>query len=84
MDAEDFLDGPPGQGLGHVDGKRLNRVKIQIESWSGFAKGTPGDDFPPAVDQVTQFRPILGLAPDKRHSQFVLELADREELENRP
>ena len=84
LDAEDLLDGPAGQGLGHGDGQRLDRVEIQIESRSGFAKGTPGDNFPPAVDQIMQFRSILGLALGKRHSQFVLELGDRENLGNQP
>jgi hypothetical protein len=82
--SKDLFDGPSGQGLGHVDGQRLDRVEIQIKPWSGFAKGTPGDDFSPAIDQIVQLGPILGLVPGKRHRPFILELGDRGKLGNRP
>jgi hypothetical protein len=83
LGAEDLFDGPTGEGLGHVDGQRFDRVEIQIEPGSGVAEGAAGDDFPPAVGQVAQIGPILGLALGERHRRFVLELGDGEESGNR-
>jgi hypothetical protein len=81
--SEDLFDGPAGQGLGHVDSQRFDRVEIQIEPWPGFAKGTAGDDFSPAVNQVAQLGPILGLILGERHRSFILELGIGGKLENR-
>jgi hypothetical protein len=81
---EDLFDGPAGQGLGHVDRQGFDRVEIQIESRTGFAKGAARNDFSPAVGQVAQFRPILGLILGERHRSFILELGTRGKMGNRP
>ena len=57
---KNLFDGPSGEGLGHVDGQCLDRVEIQIQPRPGLAEGASSDDFSPAVDEVAQFRPILG------------------------
>src|SRR5271157_192106 len=41
-------------------------------------------DFSPAIDQIVQLGPILGLVPGKRHRLFILELGDRGKLGNQP
>ncbi len=82
--AEDLFDGPAGQGLGHVDCQRFDRVEIQIESRPDFAEGAARDDFSPAIDQVAQLGPILGLILGERHRSFILELGIRGKLGNRP
>ena len=83
LGAEDLFDGSTGEGLGHVDGQGLDGVEVEVEPGSGVAEGAAGDDFPPAVGQVAQIGPILGLALGERHRRFVLELGDGEESGNR-
>jgi hypothetical protein len=83
LTSENLFDGSAGQGLGHVDSQRFDRVEIQIEPRPGFAEGAAGDDFSPAVDQITQLGPILGLILRERHRSFILELGIRAKLENR-
>jgi hypothetical protein len=80
--SEDLFDGPASQGLGHLDSQRLDRVEIEIKSRPGFAKGTAGDNFSPAVDQITQLGPILGLILRERHRSFILELGVSAKLGN--
>lgn len=80
--SEDLFDGPAGQGLGHVDCQRFDRVEIQIESRSGFAKCAACDNFSPTVDQIAQLGSILGLILGEGHRSFILELGVHAKLEN--
>ncbi len=81
LDAEDFLDGALDDGLADVDGQGLDGVEVEIEPRSLLPVSAPGDDFPPPMGHVTEFGQIVGLSLGERHGEFVLELAERGELE---
>jgi hypothetical protein len=81
---EDLLDGPPGDGLSHIDSQGLDRIEVDVKPRAFFSVGTPGDNFTPAVRHVAKVGQILGLSLGEWHGVFVLELAERDKLEKSP
>jgi hypothetical protein len=80
LDPEDFLDGPPDDGLPHVDGQGFDGIEIEVESRSFLPVGAPSDDSAPPVRHVAKVGGIVGLTLGERHGVFVLELGERGNL----
>ena len=53
---EDLLDGPPDDGLTHIDGQGLDGIEVDVEPRTFVPISTSGDDFPPPVSHVAKFR----------------------------
>jgi hypothetical protein len=75
-----LLNGPPDDGLSHLDGQGFDGIEVDVESRAFVPVGTPGDDFSPPVRHVAEVGQILGLSLGERHAGFVLELKARGNL----
>jgi hypothetical protein len=78
--SQDLLDGPPDDGLPHINGQGLDGIEVDIEPRTFVPISTAGDDFPPPVRHVAQIGQIVGLTLGERHGLFVLELGERAKL----
>src|ERR1700677_164528 len=80
LGSEDFLDGPPADGLPHVNSQRFDGIEIEVEPRSFLPIGTPGNDFAPSIRHVAKVGRIVGLTLGERHALFILELRERGKL----
>jgi hypothetical protein len=80
LGSEDFLDGPPDDGLPHVNSQRFDGIEIEVEPRSFLPVGTPGNDFAPSIRHVAKVGRIVGLTLGERHALFILELRERGKL----